>query len=157
MRERKYKAWEKNKKLMSEDFCPFWNSDQDLMTVPVFTETISEKKWEAYSRELDSQDIVILEYTPFEDKNGKEICENDIVKVAITDGPEGGEYIMPVKYVNNGFYCRRHIILDTYIAYDFSETSKWEDGNASGWHKVNYEIIGNIHENPELLGAKTEE
>ena len=63
----------------------------------------------------------IMQYTGLKDKNGKEIYEGDILEVY------GGECI---NYLVESLYS---------IFYDRINT------------ELEYEIIGNIHENPELL------
>ena len=86
------------------------------------------------NRELDKLNkgewIELMQYTGLKDKNGNEIYESDIVKRYANNGL--------VKYIENKFVIsipvgKREIII----------------GNLD-----NTEVIGNIYENPELLGAK---
>jgi hypothetical protein len=82
---------------------------------------------------LRMSDFELMEYTGLKDKNGREICEEHIVdddlepmKVVYQDGSFG------LKFLNNKEY--------------FDNCVNWEC----------CEIIGNIYENPELLGEETQ-
>lgn len=94
-------------------------------------EVIIVNSIEDFSCDDFEEGLVILEEdTSLKDKNGKEICEGDIVKC----GP----------------YCGRPIV--------FEEGRYWlgeepDDLFTSSVH-WDIEIIGNIHENPELLEGK---
>lgn len=80
--------------------------------------------------------FILMQYTGLKDKNGKEIYEDDIVKV------EGGfmqsDYITSVKYIDGAFYPL------VYVKENYNSIDKY-DANL-------FECIGNIYENPELLG-----
>lgn len=89
----------------------------------------------------ETTDLVIEQYTGLKDKNGEEICEGDIVQIDSMDE-------LRVGYVE--------LVADQYCI-----VCGEEDG-----HKIvaefyyyskpdeNCEVIGNIHENPELLKEK---
>lgn len=70
----------------------------------------------------------IEQYTGLKDKNGKEIYEGDIVRQV------GGNLIYPVNFKYGGFL-------------PFTSDMMSFDADYC-------EIIGNIHENPELLGGE---
>lgn len=77
------------------------------------------------------------QYTGLKDKNGIEICEDDIISAR--------GIILTVKYIGGVFFaCNVDSNIDKYPLYILCE---WE--NESGC-----EIIGNIHNNPELLKTK---
>lgn len=100
---------------------------------------------------LTTTDIVLEQDTGIEDKNGKRICEGDIVNVIgtgiaqVIDSPTG-EWMLYYRRepdeINNGF------------------VSVIPKNKPSGLWKTNttsyIEVIGNIHENPELLGVENE-
>ena len=71
------------------------------------------------------------QYTGLTDKNGKKIFEGDIVRLYLVDGCEEGV----IKF--NGIMCR------------FMFFTK--EGSYSFDKDCVFEIIGNIHDNPELL------
>ena len=83
------------------------------------------------------------EYTGFTGKNGKKIFEGDIIRTSVYFGNEigvirRGEYDVYSRYVFGGYYC-------------VDKTSALTDWTSSSWR---CEVIGNIHDNPELLEVK---
>lgn len=80
------------------------------------------------------------EYTGRKDKNGASIFEGDIVKGTITSAWAKQEIVCVVKYLGNAFVS--------------IEDNKWEH---SLMFAKNIEVIGNIYDNPELLGGSYEE
>lgn len=95
----------------------------------------------------------IGQFTGLLDKNGKEIYEGDIVKIKEIGGYEM-EYIGVVKYYNKG--CRFGI--DTTATNEFTERvlftegeCRFNDGYCTITYINEYEVLGNIHDNIELL------
>lgn len=79
-------------------------------------------------KEFWFSEIELMQFTGLYDKNGKEIYEGDIIKWIDSDG---NERIDDVKWINGGLVLC--------------------NSNYTIGHYANTEIIGNIHENPELL------
>lgn len=88
---------------------------------------------DGYDYCLDKDDIVLMQYTGLTDKNGVEIYEGDIVKwqAGLVSGTNAIIY-------NDGSYC-----IDSTFQDDMSIYQSYAS-NA-------LEVIGNIHQNPELL------
>lgn len=86
------------------------------------------------------------QYTGLKDKNGKEIFEGDIVAFEDSDG--GYEY--PDAVVNTGIveYGELRFYFTNRIAAEMDDFYI-KDGRCD-----DVEVIGNIHENPELLGVQ---
>lgn len=76
------------------------------------------------------------QYIGLTDKNGKKVFEHDIVKAY--DPLDEISFIGVVKYFDGSFY-----ICDT----DFCSYYRWAD--------YEVEVIGNIYDNPELMGGDT--
>lgn len=109
--------------------------------------------------EEPDQYVVIPEtvgqYTGLTDKNGKKIFEGDILKISF-----GKEFLKAV--VKFGYYNQTDKILKSHLGFYFdfvdSESYRKDVGFWTGKTFSKIEIIGNIHENPELLkgSAKNE-
>ena len=84
----------------------------------------------------------IMQYTGLKDKNGKEIYEGDIVKWDNVSKfrNERYEHRGVVRYSNGSYY-------------PLPKDDECEDDYYSNYVE-NYEVIGNIYENPELLEVK---
>jgi uncharacterized phage protein (TIGR01671 family) len=81
--------------------------------------------------------LMPMQYTGLKDKNGKEIYEGDIVLACTENTPS--KYVIKYDSASMGF------VLDT-----TEYTITIDDVNHCG---RDIEVIGNIYENPELLGS----
>lgn len=125
MREIKFRAWNKEKRLMGQ--VTFWAETGELTVwIPELGEGNEEQEWE----DVGDGNIEFIQYTGLKDKNGKEIYEGDIVKR--NDGTEEQQKeIHVIEFKVNGKY-------NAYFSPMFMILG-------------DSEVIGNIYENPELL------
>ena len=91
---------------------------------------------------VEEKDAVLMQFTGLKDKNGKEIYEGDVMQdknVLMKGVDEFGEMV----FKDGKFQLKIHMVgKDGYNYFDLINC--WDD----------FEIIGNIYENPELLKEK---
>ncbi|MEB7455107.1 YopX family protein [Lysinibacillus sphaericus] len=135
MREIKFRAWNKEKKIMcydNEDNTKEYFDGINSTEIGFINYRLSIPKddsdWYFRSR------YDVMQYTGLKDKNGKEIFEGDIVNIEI-----------PVVSVNEDFIGQVKML----------EGRWWVDNGNDAiplWSEINIpNIVGNIYENPELL------
>ena len=136
MREIKFRVWHKNEKRWLDP----WAEEDPMLSLKDCGEGCEVFLYERDSGDWSNKnclmkDIVIQQYTGLKDKNGVEIFEGDIVTA--------DTLICLVEWQGVGWKA-------TWKKQRGTETQ-------SGSPDLNFrrhEVIGNIHENPELLEAK---
>ena len=91
---------------------------------------------------ITHQEVPLMQFTGLHDKNGKEIWEGDIVKCWYGFGKvifHSGCFM--VEWIDNK---------DTYMEFLFSRKGMYSRTN-----EEEFEVIGTIYENPELLNQQT--
>lgn len=122
MRELKFRAWSNE----HNRYCDLVKMDED-------------DRWYGYiytcAIYLTTKDIVLEQYTGLKDKNGREIYEGDIVDYV-------GECTCVIQYEDEGA---------RFIHRDISDDFPFGFNGLEEYNGKLFEVIGNIHENPELL------
>ena len=137
MRDIKFRAWDKEGKVMIDWF--WLSSEGNLYETPIIV-------YDTPHLELErNDDLVAMQYTGLKDKNGAEIYEGDIVKrTYLFDGAFGKTHVGEVVYDKES---ARYVISKPN---KFIEPKTEDLGNTLSYRST-YEVIGNIYENPELL------
>ena len=121
----KYRAWDSTKKEMFKDTFAITESGQVVVVEQEFVTSIPDYVFVDH--------LVIMQSTGLHDKNGKEVFEGDIVKMA------KDVYSDPTYY---------EVIRHRGGAYRLESN---QHGCELWLRHTNCEVIGNIYENPELL------
>lgn len=130
MREIKFRAWDEANKKMFEDV-QFIKSGDEGNDWICFTEKLKHKTEGnkiIFDNPYFSQQVNLMQYTGLKDKNGKEVYEGDIITYGVSN------YVV---IFHKGCFC-----------------IKLQDKDYHIFNNLTIEIIGNIHENPELLKNK---
>lgn len=134
-RELKFRAWDKKNRAYAKVLKIYFGSNSSLLGVLV------EDYDTNHAYELGPEQIRLEQCTGLKDKNGNEIYEGDIVKTESPDMPNFGAGAIAMQQ-------QMYVIMNAPI-YDDPEFSHCE---LLGYYcDTELEIIGNIHENPELL------
>jgi uncharacterized phage protein (TIGR01671 family) len=135
MREIKFRAWDKEYEYMYQNAYPFEHlvyveMHDDDETFEQFKHKMQKVngKWFYF---IIAKDMELMQYTGLHDRSGKEIYEGDIVR------------FFPIE--------ARGVI--TWADVGFTIVSS-EHQRTFVLHPENWEVIGNIYENPELVNPK---
>lgn len=134
MREIKFRAWDKTENRMARNV-----EELKFNSKGIYAVVLNHLGFEMRRR---AKDVELMQYTGLKDRNGKEIFEGDIA-------------------FHRDYECSGYVVFsDDELAFAFlvitgsnnkgpTTEFEWLYDYADG-----LEIIGNIHENPELLGVE---
>ena len=132
----KFRAWDRKNKVMRDVKGLIW--EETNLIAHCLPRGHEFNEW--FTVALDGSEYQLMQSTGLKDKNGVEIFEGDIVRRARPCKSE--DEIMHIGFANGSFY--------TTFFPDWCRTSLFsyiEFGNQ-------VEVIGNIYEQPELLGGQ---
>jgi uncharacterized phage protein (TIGR01671 family) len=98
------------------------------------------------------------QYTGLKDKNGKKIYTEDITEIELANG-EIRRFVVRIKTVvrevvsHSSFSDDTAMVAITGVVFEWNGFELFPCVNEKGWHDNEYlmRVIGNIHENPELV------
>ena len=130
-REIKYRAWNNTKNEWLNE------NDAELLTIHLDGTYEIDRGWV-----VEYPDLTLEQYTGYKDLNGKEICEGDIVSEYI----EVGDVNIDGEYRHQVVWDEETLCFRVYSIYGYNDKDLW---------KINLSriVIGNIHENPDLLNT----
>ena len=140
MREIKFRAWDNEKReFLSDDYGPISVGDSKVVT---------DGDWQGV---YYTDKYTIEQYTGLKDKNGKEIYEGDIVE----------QFVFGVNTFNGKLCGRRTIWQIRWNEEECCFELHYLRGSLFGDSLMNkndeFEVIGNIHDNPELLEGEKDD
>lgn len=94
-----------------------------------------------YFTDIEVAPETVCQYTGLTDKNGRKIFEGDILR--FVNYINNNEWLCSIEFLEGSFICR----------YIYEDGELGEYNHFTSWHeKVKWEVIGNIFDNPELIG-----
>ena len=130
MREIKFRAWDKKRSLMSRVANWIFPCKMGFGLIELKDQPATHEARYGYG------ELELMQYTGLKDKNGVEIYEGDGVKGSMLVAMR--RVTLEITWEDAGFASRDTVTRDEYLV---------TRGNALNW-----EVIGNIYENPELVG-----
>lgn len=149
----KFRVWDKYKKQMY----PISSIDYDIFSQEIRIIAVGHKNGmcTSYNKNHNSEkcDITALElmqYTGLHDKNGKELYEGDIVKITEKEKISKHKVISMKPIIADIEWSEEYLtytLITTSVKDAFESLTDYLD-------EYDIEVIGNIYDNPELLGGE---
>lgn len=139
MRTIKFRAFDKEKKRMFNVYV----LGQDWVTEDTM-DGVDEGVNVFHGREFFNR-IEVMQFTGLHDKNGKEIYEGDILKTDL----EG--YVGVVEWIFSQWQYVYQCVDDNIRGVSSGINNGLNDEGYEDGEKSHFEVIGNIHENPDLI------
>lgn len=137
----KFRAWDKKNGYYAD-----YEDIEEEITAQATDGWRSEDGGTSFNLDYGIKDFELEQYTGLKDKNGKEIYEGDILRT--TDRVTVKDLIFPigvVEFKQQAFWICNVPSERPDFTHNETLLKYWE---------TDLEVIGNIHENPELLGGE---
>ena len=156
MREIRFRAWDKEEKLMAYDIHDEYDSIGGVRYWKNGANTDIQPCESSFCSYLDSDNYIVMQFSGIRDINGREVFEGDIVKVDRNDSFSSFNNAI-VGYADTyGAFLLQYTKNATPGGIISRESIHSEDGMTiydycTAWE---IEVIGNIYENGELLNER---
>jgi uncharacterized phage protein (TIGR01671 family) len=145
-----YRIWDtKNNKYFEPTYRAYDGKLEELLLSPsgaLMMRTIS-----GIAHESTFPDRFVSEFSSGKkDKNGRKIYSGDILKLNAM-GENIGEVVFDSNNASFKLKRKREYYETECLLMPLSSTDEYNDGRVNFKIKITFEVIGNIHENPELL------
>jgi uncharacterized phage protein (TIGR01671 family) len=136
----KFRAWDKYTSKMLEQQEGITGSNSHISFLDFYYDNSKDRNFGSVIN-----DLILMQFTGLLDKNGKEIFENDIIVLS----HPCWSVKCKVKYDDQ---------LACYVLESFEKIDKGVRKSFLHIYQedLNYKVIGNIYQNPELLGGENE-
>ena len=131
----KFRAWDKEGEVMIDWF--WLSSEGNLYETPV---TFYDTPHLVLER---NDDLIVMQSTGLKDKNGVEVYEGDVVNIT--------QYFGGHPYGEMKHIIKRSKYNNNLVAYRESSNQRMTEVSMSFRKSGDYEVIGNIYDNSELL------
>jgi uncharacterized phage protein (TIGR01671 family) len=143
MREIKFRAWDRKRKKM---WYPF-NDEVDFYAIGMSGALYALDENGKYDYTEEFEKMIFMQFTGLKDSNGKEIYEGDIIKFYENNPEKWVDVTSTAILVKWDYYFMCLSISHEGVLFPIGEGIEVVKRDGFNYYKV----IGNIHENPELL------
>ena len=133
-REIKFRAWDKRNNKFADYFDLTFNPQQEQ---GCHIDSVFHEHNEQYQN-YNNENVILMQYTGLKDKNGVDIYEGDVMSI------NHKTYTYKVVFENGSF--KLYHLKDS-----LAEWGLLSRIHEMKFEELEFEVIGNIHQNPELL------